>query len=131
MPDLPPPDPPLEQVALRRRLERVLAELGVPYEHEDRFWESDDGQGAVYGWGTRVQMPGVPEPVNVWFDGLDEDIAVSTPGYGRWWRRTRGVWHEWLDLSDLDRVLDEVEACVQRLLRERKSVESAEVRRTR
>ncbi len=51
MPDLPPPEPPPEQVALRALLDDVLAQYGnvATYRHDDIFWESDSGRQACTG----------------------------------------------------------------------------------
>ncbi|MGY1717497.1 hypothetical protein ACI8AG_00410 [Blastococcus sp. SYSU DS0552] len=50
----------------------------------------------------------------MWFDGLDEDIAVDQVR-GRRWRR-RLVRHEWRDLTDLDDVLADVVRVLRALL---------------
>ncbi|MGY1591812.1 hypothetical protein ACI79D_07540 [Geodermatophilus sp. SYSU D00708] len=106
---LPVPEPPAAQVALRAVVEAVLDGAGPPvsYHHEDRCQESEDGREAVFGWGTRIELPpAAGGPVRVWFDGLDGDIAVWQGD-----RRRRGadvVWHEWRDLTDLTGVLDDV-----------------------
>ena len=117
MPDLPPPLPPAQQVALRRRVEAVLGQHAdlVTFAHQDRFWESDDGSQAVYGWGIRVTPRRVGTPFEVWFDGLDDDIAVFTDARDRR-PRAASSWHEWRDLSDLDVVLDGVDQAVRELL---------------
>lgn len=117
MPDLPVPDAPAAQTALRAAIEAVLGDYHdvASYSHEDRFWESANGTEAVYGWGTTIEPRARGVPVRVWFDGLDNDIAVSTDGHG-WRRRSRGVWHEWRDLTDLDVVLDGVTEVLRSVL---------------
>lgn len=116
MPDLPTPEPPVQQVALRATVEAVLRDYAgaASYGHNDRFWESDNGREAVYGWGTRIVPRGARGPIEVYFDGLDEDITVSQVR-GRWWRR-RFVWHEWRDLNDFDDVLADVVRVLRALL---------------
>ncbi len=56
------------------------------------------------------------QPFQVWFDGLDNDIAVFSEGSSRRSRR-RGFWFEWLDLTDMASVLSSVEDRVRELLR--------------
>ncbi|NAZ80971.1 hypothetical protein GTR02_03970 [Kineococcus sp. R8] len=117
MPDLQPPVPPAAQEHLRQRLEQLLDDLGITdYRHQDRFWESENGKEAVHGWGTVVHGPADNEPVHVWFDGLDEDIAISTEATAHQPRRRSGAWYEWCDLTQLDDVLDEVMATLRRTL---------------
>jgi hypothetical protein len=103
-------------VALRLRVEAVLREYRAvaSYAHQDRFWESADRREAVYGWGTVVKPRSRGKQVDVWFDGLDHDIAVSANG--RWGRRP--LWYEWRDLSELSDVLDDVEGVLRELLDE-------------
>ena len=117
MPDLPPPETPVAQTALRATIEAVLGEYRAvaSYSHEDEFWESANGREAVYGWGTTIQPRAEGVPVHVWFDGLDNDIAVSTDGQGGR-RRNGGVWHEWRDLTDLNVVLQGVAEVLRSLL---------------
>ncbi|TYP88047.1 hypothetical protein BD833_105223 [Blastococcus xanthinilyticus] len=50
--------------------------------------------------------------MDVWFDGLDNDISLSADN--RWGKRP--IWHEWRDLSDLSTVLDSVEGVIRELL---------------
>ncbi len=114
MPDLPVPQPPAAQVALRRRIEAILHDYQAvaSYAHQDRFWESADRGEAVYGWRTVIEPRSRGKRMDVWFDGLDNDIAVSADN--RWGKRP--IWHEWRDLSDLNIVLDSVEAVLRQLL---------------
>ncbi|WP_166532970.1 hypothetical protein [Blastococcus xanthinilyticus] len=114
MPDLPSPDPPAEQVALRSRVEAVLQEYRTvaSYAHQDRFWESANRREAVYGWGTVIKPRSRGKGMDVWFDGLDNDISLSADN--RWGKRP--IWHEWRDLSDLSTVLDSVEGVIRELL---------------
>lgn len=114
MPDLAAPDPPAEQVALRTRVETVLQEhrTVASYAHQDRFWESADRREAVYGWGTVIKWRSAGKQMDVWFDGLDNDITLSADkGWGK-----RPIWHEWRDLSDLNDVLDDLEGILRELL---------------
>ena len=99
MPDLPAPDPLPQQVALRTRVEAVLQEYRTvaSYAHQDRFWESADRREAVYGWRTVIKPRSPGKQMDVWFDGLDNDI---TPSADKGWGK-RPIWHEWRDLSDL------------------------------
>lgn len=95
-------------------METVLQEYRTvaSYAHQDRFWESADRREAVYGWGT-VIMPRSPgTQMEVWFDGLDNDITLSA--YERLGKRP--IWHEWRDLSDLKDVLDDLEGILRELL---------------
>ncbi len=117
MPDLPAPEPPPEQVALRALLEGLLTEYdGVAtYRHDDTFWESEGGGQTVYGWGTQVTPVLSGRPFTVWFDGLDEDIAVWADGKG-WRRKDQSLWLEWQDLSDIQAVLSDVEKRLRALL---------------
>ncbi len=105
------------QVALRAAIEALLRDYQdvASYRHLERFWESANGREAVYGWGTTIEPRAAGVPIHVWFDGLDNDIAVSTEGHG-WRRRNRGVWHEWRDLTDLNAVLDGVTGVLRKLL---------------
>lgn len=120
MPDLPVPEQPAAQTALRAVVEAVLREFQATasYGHNDRFWESHDGREAVYGWGTKIDPRSTGRPVDVWFDGLDNDIVVQQHGGGWWRRRNRPVWHEWRDLADLDSVLEDVARVLRMLLRD-------------
>jgi len=117
VPDLQVPESPPEQVALRALLQRLLPEYeGVAsYKHDDTFWESEGGGQAVYGWGTQVTPLRSGRPFTVWFDGLDEDIAVWADRTG-WRRKDQGLWLEWQDLSDLYGVLTDVEKRLRALL---------------
>jgi hypothetical protein len=117
VPDHPVPETPAAQTALRATIEAVLGDYQAvaSYSHEDRFWESASGREAVYGWGTTIEPRAEGVPVHVWFDGLDNDIAVWTDGHG-WRRRNRGVWHEWRDLTDLNDVLHGVTEVLRTLL---------------
>lgn len=54
----------------------------MSYSHQDRFWESTDGRQAMYGWGTVVRPRSRGKQLDVWLDGLDNDIAVSVAA--RW-----------------------------------------------
>ncbi|MGY1883690.1 hypothetical protein ACI799_00110 [Blastococcus sp. SYSU DS0753] len=101
---------------MRAIVESVLRdhEGTVSYRHHDRFWQSGNRREAVYGWGTTIEPRTAGEPIEVWFDGLDEDIAVDQVR-GRWWRR-RLVRHEWRDLTDLDDVLADVGRVLRALL---------------
>ncbi len=119
VPDLPVPESPPEQAALRDLLERLLAQHeGVAtYRHGDTFWESDSGGRTVYGWGTQVTAIQSDRRFEVWFDGLDLDIAVWTEKTG-WRRRDRSLWFEWRDLSDMTAVLASVEERLRALLAE-------------
>lgn len=121
MPELPAPPAPSEQMELRRRLESVLGERGAPYHHNDRFWKSRNRVEMIYGWGTTVDR-GDRAPIEVWFDGLDHDIVVTVGDRGR-------DWHECLDLTDLDSVLNEVCGAVFTLLD--RSAQHAQDRRPR
>ena len=118
MPDLPVPEPPAEQVALRAVVEAVLRDYAdtASYRHTDRFWESKNRREAVYGWGTEIQPRATGEPIKVWYDGLDKDIVVSQGRGGHWGRRRDFVWHEWRDLTDLDSVLTDVTRVLRSLL---------------
>jgi hypothetical protein len=119
VPDLPTPEPPAEQLALRTTVEAVLRDYEgtASYSHNDRFWESDNRRQAVYGWGTTIVRQAAGGPIEVWFDGLDEDIAVWQARGGPWWRRRGGSnWHEWRDLTDLDSVLADVTRVLRTLL---------------
>jgi hypothetical protein len=123
MPDLPAPEPPPEQVALRALLNDVLPQYGnvALYRHDDTFWESDSGREAVYGWGTQVTPLRTGRSFQVWFDGLDNDIAVfseESPCASGWRARRRGFWFEWLDLADMASVLSSVEDRVRELLQD-------------
>jgi hypothetical protein len=105
----------MEQMALRRMLEAMVtrSEGSLQYRVEDRFWESANGRSAVYGWGTAVRAVSRPtRAVQVWFDGLDQDVCVTSKPKGG-----RRLWSEWRDLTDLDRVLREVHDEVLRQLR--------------
>lgn len=97
MPDLPAPAPPPAAVAVRQRVEEVLARHAAvaTWRHEDRFWESDDGRRTVQGWGTTVQPRGAGGRIEIWFDALDGDLALALD-------------QGWADFTDLPRVLDEV-----------------------
>ena len=115
VPDLPAPPAPPEEVAVRRRVEEVLARHATvaTWWHEDRFWQSDDGRRTVYGWGTTIEPRGAGGRIELWFDGLDGDLALALDRPRRRWRPARGRDHRgWADLTDLPRVLDEVEACL-------------------
>jgi hypothetical protein len=117
VPDLEVPEPPAEQRALRALLERLLPEYHrvATYQHEDTFWEYEGGGRAVYGWGTNVTPLRSGRPFTVWFDGLDDDIAVWAHGHG-WRRKNRGLWLEWQDLSDMQAVLTDMERRLRALL---------------
>lgn len=121
MPDFPTPDPlPPVQAALRARLEELLA--GEPYEHRDRFWESDDGGQAEFAW-TTVVSTGTGRTVTVGFDMLDDlvFVAVDLPRR-RWWRWGESSWRQGDTLDDVDdpgRVADEVVAHVVESIRVR------------
>lgn len=105
------PPAPSEQVQLRARLERALAEWGVSYRHEDRGWSSPDGRQVVYGWGTVIDRGPSHAPLRVWFDGLDRDVAI----YGDTRHRLH-EYFEWLDLTSMDDVLDQLESALAGLL---------------
>jgi hypothetical protein len=115
MPELPEPTPPVEQVALRQLLDALARRSNGSLEctHQDRFWESADGRESVYGWGTAVRaVHRRTSAVQVWFDGLDHDVTVTTGAKGR-----RPLWSEWRDLADIERVLKEVQDEVLQQLR--------------
>jgi hypothetical protein len=112
VPDLPAPPPPAEAVAVRQRVEDVLARhtAVATWRHEDRFWESDDGRRTVHGWRTTVEPRGAGGRIQIWFDGLDRDLAVALDRPRRRWWPTRGSdYAGWADLSDLPVVLDQLE----------------------
>ncbi len=50
--------------------------------------------------------------MDLWFDALDNDITLSADNP----RGKRQIWHEWLDLSDLNNVLDNFEGILRELL---------------
>lgn len=103
------PPAPTEQVLLRARLERRLSEWSVPYRHVDQNSTSADGRGVTFGWGTHIDRGPDRPSLEVWFDGLDLDVAVSGD--------RRSEYYEWRDLSSITDVLDGVEAAVGALLR--------------
>ncbi len=120
MPDFPPPQPlPSVQVRLRARLEELLSDdlRAVPYEHRDRFWESDDGRQAEFAWTTVATSQGGDRTVTVGYDLLDDVVfvAVDLPGR-RWWRRGGSTWRQWNDLDDPRQVVNEVMAWVAQLI---------------
>jgi hypothetical protein len=119
VPDLPVPEQPPAQTALRAVVEAVLRDFQATasYRHDDRFWTSDNGREAVYGWGTTIKARAAGKPVEVWFDGLDNDIAVWQDGDGRR-PRSRPVRHEWRDLTDLHGVFEDVANVLRSLLRD-------------
>ena len=113
VPDLPAPLPPAEAVAVRQRVEDVLTRHAAvaTWRHEDRFWQSDDGRRTVYGWGTTVEPRGAGGRIEIWFDGLDRDLAVALDRpRRRWWPARGSDYAGWPDLSDLPAVLDQLEA---------------------
>jgi hypothetical protein len=99
---------PAEQAALRQRLEQLLIAWGAKWRHDDRFWQSDDGREAIYGWGTHIQREDGRGALRVWYDGLDHDIAI----YGG-----TDEYAEWRELRDMPRVLDDVESTLHDLYR--------------
>jgi hypothetical protein len=107
MPDLPTPTPPSEQMELRQWLEKLLTEWGVHFAHNDEFWESDNGGEAIYGWGTKIERGPGRVPLQVWYDGLDSDIAIWGRGY---------EYFEWQNLGDMPRVLTDIEKKLRALL---------------
>jgi hypothetical protein len=113
VPDLPAPPPPSAAVAVRERVEEVLARHAAvaTWRHEDRFWESDDGRRTVQGWGTTVQPRGAGGRIEIWFDALDGDLAIALDRpRRRWWPTRKADYQGWVDFTDLGRVLSELEA---------------------
>jgi len=97
------------------RIEKLLEAYRqvATYTHNDRFWESDSGNSAVRGWGTRIEPHKAGAPIDVWFDAIDHDIVVSAGRRGL----RRPVYVEWLNLTDFDEVLKGVTDLLGSLLR--------------
>ena len=106
------PVPPREQVALRARVEAVVDALGPAFTvvHEDRD-EEHPPHGVTTGWGSLVEGGRLGRPVEIWFDGVDHDIALFV-GH----EDTHGLWREWRDLTDMTAVLGELEAVLRAVL---------------
>lgn len=86
----------------------LAAQPGLVASVTHRFrLESSPETGSVYGWQTVIQPLGTGEPIELWFDGHDDDLVLEVGTFG------------WFELFDLDKedvvvgwVLDIVEAVV-------------------
>jgi hypothetical protein len=95
--------PPALMVAIRRDVAPVIEAAGLRV--RDTFdvagvhgLPSESG-GSVFGWGTRGLRADGTSAVRIWFDGIDEDVAVLVD---------ERHWFEWRDPEDTAAAHDEV-----------------------
>lgn len=91
---------------VRAEVEALFAAQPAPVaslEHEF-ILKSSPETGSVYGWRTMIRPLGTGEPMELWFDGHDDDLVLEVGTFG---------WFELFDLDQEDAVVGWVLAIVE------------------